>query len=367
MFRETDVFVIGGGPAGLAAALAARRRGLEVTVADSLQPPIDKPCGEGVMPDGLDALQRLGVSVRDLHGFSFRGIRFVSGKLSTEAAFPSGTALGARRTDLHRVMLEHAEAAGVRLLWRSVVSGVDGNNVRVNHQTVRARWIIGADGTASRVRRWAGLDHHARLRQRYAFRRHYRVVPWSEFMELHWGPGCQLYVTPVGPAEVCVALISRDPALRLDQALPAFPAVAARLAHAEHGSLERGAISVTRKLHRVFVGNIVLLGDASGGVDAITGEGLCLAFQQADILADCLISGDLSGYQRRHRALAHRPALMAAAMLMLEYPHLRARLMRIFTRHPYLFSRMLATHVGAASPLNTAGTAMALGWKLLAA
>ena len=63
--NSTDVFVVGGGPAGLAMAIAARQRGFRVVVADGQQPPIDKACGEGLMPDGLAALERLGVSVED--------------------------------------------------------------------------------------------------------------------------------------------------------------------------------------------------------------------------------------------------------------------------------------------------------------
>ena len=365
MSNQTEVFVIGGGPAGLAAALAARQRGFEVTVADSLAPPIDKPCGEGLMPDGIAALQRLGVNISAIHGQRFRGIRFVNSGLSAEAVFPNGTALGVRRTDLHRIMVEHAATAGVCFLWGAVVTGLDGDRVLVNNEAVRARWIIGADGGSSRVRRWAGLDIHRRKEQRYAFRRHYQVAPWADFMELHWGPNCQLYVTPVGPAEVCVALISRDPALRLEQALAAFPYVASQLASAKHRSVERGAISVTRKLARVCAGNIALVGDASGGVDAITGEGLCLAFHQADLLADCLIRRDLARYQREHRALARRPALMASLMLLLEHRRLRDRVMRSFATKPKLFAHMLATHVGAASPLQGAATGLALGWSLL--
>ena len=365
MSNSTDIFVIGGGPAGLAAALAARQRGFSVTVADSLAPPIDKPCGEGLMPDGIVALQRLGVTMSTVQGYRFRGIRFVSSGLSTEAVFPYGTALGVRRTDLHRVLVEHAQAAGVRLLWRAVVAGLQRDSVLVNNESVRTRWIVGADGGSSRLRNWAGLDLHLRKEQRYAFRRHYRVAPWSDFMELHWGPNCQLYVTPVGPAELCVALIARNPGLRLDHALPAFPELAARLANAEHGSVERGAISVTRKLAQVCTGNIALVGDASGGVDAITGEGLCLAFRQADLLADCLVSADLARYQREHRALARRPALMATLMLLLEHRRLRDRVMQIFEKKPKLFARMLATHVGASSPLEAAASGLALGWRLL--
>ena len=63
MLDSTDVFVIGGGPAGLAAAIAARQRGFRVIVADGMRPPIDKACGEGLMPDGLAALERLGIRV----------------------------------------------------------------------------------------------------------------------------------------------------------------------------------------------------------------------------------------------------------------------------------------------------------------
>jgi flavin-dependent dehydrogenase len=359
--RETDVFVIGGGPAGLAAALAARRRGFEVTVADSLAPPIDKPCGEGLMPDGVAALKRLGVKIPATAGQPFRGIRFVSSELSVEARFPYGTAIGIRRTNLHCIMVEHAEAAGVRFMWRAVVTGLQDGTVAVNNGSVRARWIIGADGGGSRARRWAGLDTHRRNDQRYAFRRHYRVTPWAELMELHWGPNFQLYVTPVSPEEICVALISRNPALRLDEALSAFPQVAERLAGAPHSSAERGAVSVTRKLARVCSANTALVGDASGGVDAITGEGLCLAFQQADLLADCLVAKSLSAYQRGHRALARRPAMMSRWMLLLENHRLRRRVMQAFVSKPRLFKHLLAAHVGATSPLRAAQNGVALG------
>ena len=368
LHNATDVFVIGGGPAGIAAALAARQRGLEVTVADGCSPPIDKPCGEGLMPDGIAALQRLGVSIPPIDAYRFRGIRFVSSGLSAEAAFPDGSGLGVRRTNLHRIMIEHAERVGVRFLWRAVVTGFNSDGVLVQGKLTPANWIIGADGGSSRVRRWSGLDVHRQKDQRFAFRRHYQVAPWTEFMELHWGMSCQLYVTPVGSEEVCVALMSRDPGLRLDEALREFPEVAERLRGAEHGSVERGAVSVTRRLARVCSGRVALIGDASGGVDAITGEGLCLAFIQADLLADCLASGNLAPYQAGHRSLARRPAVMARLMLLLEHrERLRRRVMRAFMAEPKLFARMLATHVGRVSPVDFAANGLALGWKLLTA
>ena len=365
---DNHVFVVGGGPGGLAAALALRQRGFEVTVADSCTPPIDKPCGEGLMPDGIDALAQLGISVPEMEAHPFRGIRFVSGEISAEACFPRGFALGVRRTNLHRVMVGQAERAGVRLCWGAVVTGLHAEGVLIRGALVRARWIVGADGSSSRVRRWAGLDSHLRKKERFAFRRHYKVAPWSEFMELHWGTRCQVYVTPVDPSQICVALISRDPALRLDEALRQFPELVERLRDAEHGSSERGAMTVTRKLARVCSERVALLGDASGGVDAITGEGLCLSFRQANLLADCLSNGDLRRYQAGHRSLARHPARMAELMLLLErHDGLRHRVMRAFAKQPNLFARMLAMHVGVASPLEFAGNGLALGWNLLTA
>jgi menaquinone-9 beta-reductase len=366
LHKGTDVFVVGGGPAGIAAALAARQRGLEVTVADGCSPPIDKPCGEGLMPDGIAALQRLGVSIPALETYRFRGIRFVSSGLSAEAAFPDGSALGVRRTVLHRIMIEQAERVGVRFLWRTVVMGLRADGVLMQGGFMPARWIIGADGSGSRVRRWSGLDVHRQKEQRFAFRRHYRVAPWAEFMELYWGTRSQLYVTPVSPEEVCVALISRDTGLRLDEGLREFPEVIERLRNAESGSVERGAVSVTRRLACVCRGRVALVGDASGGVDAITGEGLCLAFKQAELLAACLASGDMSPYQAGHRALARRPATMSRLMLVLEHrERLRRRVMRAFVRQPELFGRLLATHVGATSPMDFAANGLALSWKML--
>jgi flavin-dependent dehydrogenase len=364
--NSTDVFVVGGGPAGIAAALAARQRGFEVTVADSCNPPIDKPCGEGLMPDGIAALQRLGVTIPIIEAYRFRGIRFVSSGMSADAAFPTGSGLGVRRTNLHRVMIEHAERAGVRFLWRAVVTGLHEKGVLVQDKLVPAQWIVGADGGGSQVRRWARLDVHRRRDQRFAFRRHYRIAPWAELMQLHWGMRCQLYVTPVSSDEVCVALISRNPRLRLDEALREFPEISQRLRGVEHESIERGAVSVTRRLARVCNERVSLIGDASGGVDAITGEGLCLAFNQANLLGDCLASGDLAAYQKGHHALARRPAMMARLMLLLEHREgLRRRVMQAFTTEPKLFGHMLATHVGAASPVNIAANGLALGWKLL--
>jgi len=342
---KTDILVIGGGPAGLAAALAARQHGFAVALVDRSVPPIDKACGEGVMPDGVAAAQRLGIDLR-ADGQSFRGIRFCHGERSVESEFPWGAGLGIRRTTLHQLMVKQALDAGVQAHWGVRVDFAP-DQVVVDGEVVDARWIVGADGGHSSVRAWAGLDASTHLSHRFGFRRHYRMPPWSEFMELHWGDGCQVYITPVGAEEVCVVLISRDQRLRLDAALNRFPRVAARLGSAGAATLERGGITATRRLKTVCRGRVALVGDASGSVDAITGEGLCLLFQQAVALADAFAADDLSLYAAAHPRIGRRPRLMADLMLTLDaHASLRGMVMGTMAAHPALFSGMLKLHVG---------------------
>jgi len=368
-----DVFVVGGGPAGLATAIAARRRGLSVVVADGAVPPIDKSCGEGLMPEGVEVLHQLGITIPEDEAYPFRGVRFVSDGRRAEATFPRGAALGIRRTRLHSVLVDHAAASGVHLLWKTAVTGLHPEGALVGGELVRARFVVGADGASSRVRSWAKLDPHEmgaplKRNRRFGFRRHYRVAPWTDFMELHWGRRCQVYVTPVSREEVGVALISSNPKLRLEDALGEFPELSARLDNAEHASGERGAITVTRRLRRVYRGRTVLVGDASGGVDAITGEGICLGFREAALLGDCLASGDLARYQHGHRRLLRRPALMARLMLfMAKHRHLRRRTMQVFQSSPRSFAGMLAMHVGEGSTQDYISNGIALGWELLKA
>jgi flavin-dependent dehydrogenase len=364
--HSTDVFVIGGGPAGLAAGIAARQRGFDVSVADCAAPAIDKACGEGLMPDGLAAAAALGLNLESAGGYRFHGIRFREADTSVESRFPARYGIGLRRTVLHQLMTERALDAGVRLAWGAHITGISKEGVQVGDELVRARWIIGADGGQSKVRRWAGLDRGHEHSRRFGYRRHYHVAPWSDFMEIHWGNGFQIYLTPVATDELCVVLISRDPRQRLDDALPHFPKIQRRLAGSPPATPERGAVTVTRRLRRVYAGNVALTGDASGSVDAVTGEGLCLLFQQAGALADALEAGDLSRYQAAHRRIGQRPALMAHLMLLLDRRSgLRGRVLRAMAADPRLFSRMLAHHVGELTTAQFASNWLALGRQML--
>jgi flavin-dependent dehydrogenase len=339
---DPDVLVVGGGPAGLASAIAARREGFRVRVVDGAHPPIDKACGEGLMPDALRALAELGVRIPAGAGSLFRGIRFIGpedgDEVSVEAEFPSRHALAVRRTVLHQILADAAAEAGVELCWGTSAGEL---------ADARARWIIGADGYNSKVRKWAGLERWRSQRERYGFRVHYKLAPWSEFVEVYWHPEFQMYVAPVGVEEVLVALVCRDPHLRVQEALESFPTLQERLGDAPRTTNERGGISATRQLWTVTQGSVALIGDASGSVDAITGEGLGLAFRQALALGGALVTGNLDVYESAHRRLARRPTFMAKMLLLLDgRPALQDRALRYLARHPGVFRLLLAWHVG---------------------
>ena len=353
--------IVGGGPAGLAAALAAKQHGIAPLVLERQRPPIDKACGEGIMPDGVAALRALGV---EPPGVDFRGIRYVDEVHSAEAPFPGAPGRGIRRTALHAAMTAAVDAAGIEVRWGEKVDSVslDGE-VRTARETLRAERVVGADGLLSHVRGWAGLAGRAPRRWRFGVRRHFRREPWSDLVEVHWRKGVEAYVTPVGEDEIGVAMLWNKErgggdggaeghnGDNFDALLAGFPEVVAQLAGAPEVSRDRGAGPFRQRARAVSRGRVVLIGDAAGYLDAITGEGLGLSFQQAHALGEALASGNLASYARTCRRLARLTDALTESLLFCERrPWLRRRLVRELGRRPALFSRLLGVHARQLPP-----------------
>jgi len=256
----------------------------------------------------------------------------------------------------------------VSILWRTPVTGIAEQCVFPGGEHFPAHWMVGADGFHSRVRNWARLESRKSQWVRFAFRQHFACEPWTDCVEVHWAEKAQLYVTPVSAKEVGVVALSRNPKLRLREALSFFPNVFARLVHCEPTTAARGAVTGTLVLPRVTHGRVALIGDASGTVDAITGEGMSLAFLQAETLAEAIAQENLAAYEAAHARLRRRPVWMARALLAMENRNwAQQRVVRIFASEPQLFQRMLSAHAGEASTFSLASAGARLGWRLLAA
>lgn len=302
-----DLVVVGGGPVGLVAALHAARLGMSAVVVEPRPSPVDKACGEGIMPAGVAELAALGVHP---DGHPIRGIRYVDGR-SLDGRGPSADApvgprpgLGVRRTTLHAALTRATEAAGdgIRQVQDRVVDlAQDDGGVTVGLAgggEVRAGHVVAADGLLSPTRRLLGLDRPSRAPRRRGLRRHYRVAPWTDHVEVHWGRSCEAYVTPVAEDVIGVAVLTGRVAGFLEH-LAEIPWLAGRFAGAEPLDEVRGAGPLRQRAACRVAGRVLLAGDAAGYVDALTGEGLTLGWRQAKAAVEAVAAGDPSRYEVR--------------------------------------------------------------------
>lgn len=328
-----DLLVAGGGPAGLATALHATRAGLSVRVLESRAAVIDKACGEGLMPGALAALTGLGV---DPSGHPIAGIAYCAATRRVETGFGSGEGRGVRRTVLHAALRDAVSAAGVEV-ERATVRDVTQDDAGVSIDGVRAGYLVAADGLHSPLRRSLGLDVAHRARARYGLRRHYALAPWSDHVEVHWGRDAEVYVTPVAPDLVGVAVLSST-RRTYDDHLAAFPALRARIADAEHASDVRGAGPLRRSARRRTAGRVLLVGDAAGYVDALTGEGVALALGQAEAAVAAVSAGAPGGYEAEWRRLTRRYRWLTAGLVTATTPRpLRSAIVPAAQALPWAF------------------------------
>jgi flavin-dependent dehydrogenase len=303
---DADVLVVGGGPGGLAAALHARRQGLSVIIAEPRDTPIDKACGEGLMPGGLAELTSLGV---DPAGLPIRGIAYLDEHRRAAAQFRAGPGRGVRRTTLHAALAGRAKEQDTE--WVSErVSTVEQDSTGVTAAGVRAKWMVAADGQHSTVRSAVGISAVAGTPRRYGVRWHFSVPAWSEFVEVHWSPWGEAYVTPVEPDLVGVAILSGG-----RPELAWFPPLARRLADAPRGRA-RGCGPLRQVVSRRVAGRVLLVGDAAGYEDALTGEGVSLAVKQARAAVAAIVDENPSSYEKEWRRITRDYRLLTRGLVL---------------------------------------------------
>jgi flavin-dependent dehydrogenase len=358
--RRIDVAIIGGGPAGLATAIGAASRGLSVEVFERRPGPLDKACGEGLMPAGLAALERLGVRalLREEDTAPFESILYVQQGARVEGRLPSPGGLGVRRLALVDALTKRAREVGVKLNDSTGVRGhlrVNGGvEITTDHEPLVAGVLVGADGLHSPTRSREGLAGPVALSRRFGLRRHFALTPWNRAVEVHFADGVEAYVTPAGRSRVGLAFLWEDGRMRdasFDTLLAHFPELQRRLSGAAFDSAPRGAGPLLQRVTRRVAERVALVGDAAGYVDAITGEGLTQAFEGAEALSRVLPEAlrrngavdAFAPYERHAEAAFSRYARLAHSLVWTaRRPALRRTVVSTLARAPWLFERALA-------------------------
>lgn len=330
-----DLLVAGGGPAGLATAIHAARSGLQTVVIEARSGPIDKACGEGLMPHAVRQLEQLGARPA---GKPFDGITYVDARRRVTARLRSGPGLGVRRTTLHASLLQAAAEAGVTVVHDRVGQPTqDAESVSVNG--FRARYLAAADGLHSPIRAGLGLGLPAGRTRRWGIKRHVAVAPWSDNVEVHWSPdpeAGEIYVTPVADDCVGIAVLTSRQG-GFESHLDAFPALRQRIAGLPHQP-DRAAGPLRQRVRSRVAGRVLLVGDAAGYVDALTGEGLGLSFAAARLLVESVLADRPEDYEQQWRRATRRYWLTTAGVLRAGTSPLRSVIVPASSTFPGLFT-----------------------------
>jgi flavin-dependent dehydrogenase len=315
-----DVAIAGGGPAGAALAIELGHRGVRVNLYEKARHPRLKACGEGLLPHGVAALRAI-AGLPDAP--RVRGLRFVVGNASTEADFPEGFGLVVRRDCFDTWLFEKAAAT----------PNVDAR-MGLAYQSEGERFVVGADG------------RHSRFHRRLAARRprHARVGlsahaigldDISDRVEVFFHREGELYIAPTGGGETLVAALFHQDRFRRDgisYLLDTIPGVRDRARRVEFTTPILAASPLGLRLSRIVDRDLLLIGDAAGAPDPITGDGIAMAMASVKPAADAIVSGDLASYERTRLAMGRNADRLGRLLLAISRAEGRAARMLLRKR-----------------------------------
>src|SRR5438128_1308423 len=366
MSFDADIIVVGAGPAGSTVAMLLAAGGVQVRVLDRATFPRDKPCGDYCNPGAVGLLRDLGMlpAVLDAGAAVISAMRVYAQDGSRfEAPFPVGDGLLLPRLRLDAALLGHASRAGA-----AIEEGVAVESVRIHPDAVdvqmasgrrlRARLLIAADGMHSTIARRLGrlrVPAAARYTVGAYFSSLSRTTPGGE---LHLGSGLYAGVAHFGGgvANVCMALPRRlwrraGPQPTFEAALTCLPALAEAMAGARRESAFRCCGPVGFAVRDPVADRVLLIGDAGGQIEPMTGQGIFLALHSASLAAGVALevvhTGDLSHRrlatyaQRRRLEIAGKLAVSRWLQRLALHPRITPLLVGRLRAHPSLAGDLL--------------------------
>jgi geranylgeranyl reductase family protein len=341
---DADVVVVGAGPGGSATAYWAAAAGLDVLLLDKASFPRDKVCGDGLTPRAVAELARMGVAIREGDGWiRNRGLRVHGGGHTIELPWPELSSypsygLAKRRSGLDQLLVEHARAAGAKILERTAVTGplLDERTGRVvgvrakgedgNELVLRAPVVVASDGVSSRLATALGRSPRPDRPMGVAVRTYYRSPlhddPWmTSYLELWDGePGASNlmpgygWIFALGDGTVNVGLgsvSSTNAATKIDYRdlfgkwMANTPPEWGFTKENQDGPVRGAALPMGFNRGPLYGNGVMLVGDAAGMVSPFNGEGIAYALAAGRVAAEAAAQGLARGSAAgRERAFA---------------------------------------------------------------
>ncbi len=341
-----DAVVVGGSVAGSTAARELARRGLRVALVEKARFPRPKACGEGLLPHGVAALSEMGL---DADGPRVRGLRFVSPSgVTAEADFPSGHGVVVRRERFDEQLFR--AAAGT-----PGVTAFEGT--AYDPDRFPARWIVGADGLRSQFHQRPEFPASPPAVIRAGLSTHVRGLEIDrDRVEVLLHETGEIYLAPSERDEALVACLFRKDAAppgtsnedRVLQLLLSLEVLEGRTRGIAFTTPVLAASPLGLRVGAVTSGNTLLVGDAAGAPDPVTGEGMSLAILSSRAAASAVAAGRPEEYERERRRLAAGSDWLGRWMLRAtRYPAIADRAVKSLVEHPDLFTKLLEISTGA--------------------
>lgn len=306
---DADILIAGGSTAGLATAIYGAMAGLRCLIIEPNVGIVDKPCGEGLLPSAVSLLNEMGIDTSN--SYPIVGIRYITCGKKAEGRFSGKCGLGMRRTELQSAMHRRALQLGVRFIKGKITKYIDhGSHVVVGKYT--GRWLVGCDGLRSAVRLQMNGPKTRQLPARFGLRQHFIVEKSPDFVEVYWASDFEIYVTPVSPTVVNVAVLFSK-SRPFATFLASVPDLNSTLL--KPVSKLKGAGPFKNRPGCLHSGNVFLVGDAAGFLDPLTGEGNQLAIAAARELITCISEQRIDEYTFRWQKMIRGYWLLTTALL----------------------------------------------------
>lgn len=331
------IAIVGAGPTGCSLAIMLASKNHDIHLFDKNSFPIDKVCGEGIMPKGAEILEDIGVyQYLDPKEMSFFNEIINHDNAEISSGSLNKKALGVRRLNLSQAFYKRIkDFKNIRLHEQVKITSLS--------QLTEFHYIIGADGIHSKIRKLLKIDSFQPSLKRCGARIHFQEKLHQDKVEVHWNQGIEAYITPVGPELTELAFIWNTDLHSPQQEglyqglINHFPELKTRFPLYEGKINSYGPFP--RASEEIYKDNIFLLGDALCFIDGITGEGISLGLEQAELWSQCIAHNgfDYDFYSKKiNQIIKHYYFMTSFALFMSEHPTLRKFVIYLMRKAPSL-------------------------------